>query len=62
MTDETKVELMKIAASLTRDAVDHLGKGVVAGPHKANPRGLDIKDVFAECLSGVRDQFEKLGQ
>lgn len=60
MTEGTKVELMKIAASLTHDFLKHRKDGITAG--KPLAQKIDIKDVFAECLVGVKDQFDKLGQ
>jgi hypothetical protein len=59
--EETKIELMKIAAHLTSDAVPNLGKGIKVGSVAHDVRGVDIKDLFAECLAGAKEQFDKLG-
>lgn len=60
MKEETKIELMKIAAQLTSDVVAHKNQGITAG--KTKGVSIDIKDVFTDCLAGVKDQFDNLGQ
>lgn len=60
MKEETKIELMKIAAQLTSDVVAHKTQGVTAG--KSTGINTDIKAVFADFLGGVKAQFDQLGQ
>jgi hypothetical protein len=59
MKEETKIELMKIAASLTHDTVEHLKNGLTAG--KLPITNHDILVIFQTCLTETKVQFEKLG-
>ena len=57
MNDETKIELMKIAAQLTNNVVTSEGK-LYSSEKKLIL--TDINAVFSECLAGVKGQFDKL--
>lgn len=61
MTEETKVELMKIAAGLTKTTIESLKHGVYAGK-EIKGKAINTLEVFKTCLAETKDQFDKLGQ
>jgi hypothetical protein len=60
MKEETKIELMKIAASLTHDTTEHMITGLSVG--KASTIKPDILVIFSTCLNGIKEQFDNLDQ
>lgn len=58
MKEETRIELLKIAATLAAPAIERYPNA--GTPNKAGVNGIAYVDIFNSCVKAVHEQYQAL--